>query len=101
MSSSDKGSLISVKDSSDDIKKKISKAYCPEGKENPVLDIAKILLFPVFKKLEISRPEKFGGKIMYNSYKDLEKDFLDKKLHPMDLKKIIGEKLSEMFEKIK
>ena len=101
MSSSDKGSLISIKDSSEEIKKKISKAYCPEGKENPVLDITKILIFPVFEKLEISRPEKFGGDIIYNSYKDLEKDFLDKKLHPMDLKKVIGEKLSEMFEKIR
>ncbi|MEA3248257.1 MAG: tyrosine--tRNA ligase [Nanoarchaeota archaeon] len=101
MSSSDKGSLISVKDNSDEIKKKISKAYCPEGKENPVLNITKILIFPIFKKLEISRPEKFGGDKIYNSYKDLEKDFLDKKLHPMDLKKVIGEKLSEMFEKIR
>lgn len=101
MSSSEKGSLISIKDSSDDIIKKISKAYCPEGKENPVLDITKILIFPVFKKLEISRPEKFGGDTNYNSYGDLEKDFLDKKLHPADLKKVIGEKLSEMFEKIR
>ena len=101
MSSSDKGGLISVADSSDEIKKKVSKAYCPEGEENPVLDIAKILVFPVFEKLEISRPEKFGGNISYNSYENLEKDFLDKKLHPMDLKKVIGEKLAEMFEKIR
>ena len=101
MSSSDKRSLISIKDSSEEIKKKISKAYCPEGKENPVLDITKILIFPVFEKLEIARPEKFGGNIIYESYKDLEKGFLNKKLHPMDLKKVIGEKLSEMFEKIR
>jgi len=101
MSSSDKGSLISVADSPEDIKKKISKAYCPEGESNPVLDIAKILVFPVFSELEIKRPEKFGGDISFDSYEKLEKDFLGKKLHPMDLKNIIGEKLVEMFEKIR
>jgi tyrosyl-tRNA synthetase len=100
MSSSEKGDIISVKDSSEEIKKKISKAYCPEGEENPVLDIAKIIIFPVFEKLEISRPEKFGGNITYDSYEKLEKDFLGKKLHPMDLKNIVGEKLSEMFKKL-
>tara|TARA_Y100000310_G_C20680897_1_gene815861 strand:- start:2320 stop:3261 length:942 start_codon:yes stop_codon:yes gene_type:complete len=98
MSSSDKESLISIKDSSNEIKKKISKAYCPEGQPNPVLDITKIIIFPVYKKLKISRPEKFGGNIEYNSYEKLEKDFLSKKLHPMDLKKVVGEKLAEVFK---
>jgi len=101
MSSSDGGGLISVKDTGEEIKKKISKAYCPEGERNPVLDITKILVFPVFKSLKISRLEKFGGDVVYVSYKDLEKDFLERKLHPMDLKKIIGEKLVEMFDKIR
>lgn len=101
MSSSDKGSLISIADSSAEIKKKINEAFCPEGKKNPVLDIARILVFPVFEKLDISRPEKFGGNISYNSYSKLEKDFLAKKLHPLDLKKSIGEKLAEMFENIR
>ncbi len=100
MSSSDKESLISVKDSSKEIKNKISKAYCPEGGENPILDIAKIIILPEFEKLEIKRPEKFGGNVTYNSYNDLEKDFLSKKLHPLDLKNIVGEKLAELFEKI-
>jgi len=101
MSSSDKESLISIKDSSDEIKKKISKAYCPEGQINPVLDIAKIIIFPVYKKLQIKRDKKFGGNVNYDSYKKLEKDFLSKKLHPMDLKKAIGEKLAQVFEKIR
>jgi tyrosyl-tRNA synthetase len=100
MSSSEAGGLISIKDSSEEIKNKISKAYCPIGEKNPILDISKILIFPVFGKLEISRPEKFGGNITFNNYEDLEKDFLNKKLHPMDLKNIVGEKLAEMFKKI-
>jgi len=101
MSSSDKESLISVADSSEEIKNKISRAYCPEAEKNPVLDIAKILIFPIFEKLKIKREKKFGGDIEYSSYFSLEKDFFSKKLHPLDLKKIVGEKLSEMFEKIR
>ena len=44
---------------------------------NPVLDIAKIIIFPVFEKLEIKRPEKFGGNKSYNSYHELEKRWSD------------------------
>lgn len=101
MSSSDKESLISVSDSSEEIKNKISKAYCPEGEKNPVLDIARILIFPFFKEIEIKRDKKFGGDVSYSSYEELEKDFLNRKLHPLDLKKIIGEKLSDIFEKVR
>ncbi len=101
MSSSDSSGLISVKDSKAEIEKKISKAFCPQGQANPILDIAKIIIFPVFEKLEIKRPEKFGGNKSYSSYEDLEKDFLVSKLHPTDLKNIVAEKLSIMFDKIK
>jgi len=100
MSSSDKDSLISVADSSLEIKRKISQAFCPEAKENPVLDIARILIFPAFEKVEVKRPEKFGGNIKYDSYSDLEKDFLTKKLHPADLKAVVGDKLVEMFARV-
>ncbi len=112
MSSSDSSGLISVKDSSADIKKKISKAFCPEGKKNVVLEIARILIFPFFDtqgghenlsrgKVEVKRDEKFGGNVKYDSYSDLEKDFLGKKLHPMDLKVMVGENLAKMFEKVR
>ena len=101
MSSSDKESLISVVDSNEEIKNKIAKAYCPEGKQNPVLEIAKILIFPVFEKLEISRPDKFGGNVSYDSYEKLEGDFMAKKLHPADLKGAVGGKLAEMFGRVR
>ena len=101
MSSSDKESLISVADSSAEIKRKISQAFCPEAKANPVLDIARILIFPAFGKIEIKRPAKFGGDVKYDDYSDLEKDFMSKKLHPADLKSIVGDRLVEMFEKVR
>ena len=101
MSSSDGEGIISVKNSSGEIKNKIAKAFCPEAQANPVLEITKILIFPVFEKMNIKRDKKFGGDISYSSYQDLEKDFFAKKLHPADLKKVVGEKLAEMFAKIR
>lgn len=101
MSSSDKSGLISVADSSSEIKRKISKAYCPEAQKNIVLDIVRILIFPFFEKIEVKRDKKFGGSVKYDSYPKLEKDFLSKKLHPLDLKNMAGERLAEMFEKIR
>ncbi len=101
MSSSDASGLISVVNSSAEIKKKISKAFCPEGKKNTVLEIARILIFPFFEKIEVKRDKKFGGSVKYDSYSKLEKDFLSKKLHPMDLKNMAGERLAKMFEKIR
>jgi len=100
MSSADKSNLISIKDSSAEIKKKINKTHCPVGEMNPVLEIVKILMFPFFEKLKIKRDKKFGGDINYSDYKGLEKDFMSKKLHPADLKNVVGEKLVELFGKI-
>lgn len=99
MSSTDEKNLISINDSKEEIKKKIAKAYCPEGKYNPVLEIAKFLLFPRFEKIKIKRDKKFGGNVIYDSYEGLKKDFLSKKLHPADLKIFVSDKLSEMFKK--
>ena len=103
MSSSIKESMISILDSDKEIKDKISKAYCHEGdiKENPILSIIKLIIFPSREKFIIERPEKFGGKIEFGSYLDLEKSFLEKKIHPMDLKNSCAKYLSEILVKIR
>lgn len=49
-------------------------------------------------KLDINRPAKFGGNITYKSYRELEKNFAEKKLHPMDLKNSVAEKLIQILE---
>jgi tyrosyl-tRNA synthetase len=88
MSKSLPGSGISVTDSFEEIKKTINGAYCPEGDitENPLLQIMKLIVFPKFEKIEIKRPDKFGGNLSFNNYVELEKIYSEKKLHPMDLK---------------
>lgn len=80
---------ILIHDSSEDIKNKINAAYAPEGdiQLNPVLNWTRNLVFyDGDGSLEIKRDGKFGGDITYKDYEDLEKDYANKKLHPMDLK---------------
>jgi tyrosyl-tRNA synthetase len=85
----------------EEIRKKIKGAFCPEGEVefNPLLDWAKYLVFISDKsKLAIERPEKFGGNVAYGNFEDLEKDFSEKKLHPMDLKAAMADKLVEIMK---
>jgi tyrosyl-tRNA synthetase len=100
MSKSIPSSAIYMTDGEAEIRKKIKNAFCPEGEVefNPLLDWAKYLVFINDKsKLEIKRPEKFGGDATYGSYEDLESDFSNKKLHPMDLKNAMADKLVDIM----
>ncbi len=101
MSKSKPDTCIFVHDSLEEIKRKITNAFCPEGEAvfNPVLDWVKSLLFrDKDSKLSIEREKKFGGDVEYGSYIDLEMDFLNKKLHPVDLKNAVAEKLIKFLE---
>lgn len=103
MSKSIPGSGISVTDSYDEIKKTINAAYCPEKevKDNPVLQIAKLIIFPRIDKLEIKRPAKFGGNLKFEGYEDLEKVYSNGDLHPMDLKNSVIEQLEKIIAPIR
>jgi tyrosyl-tRNA synthetase len=103
MSKSIPGSGISVTDSDEDIKNTISKAFCPEKivEDNPMLQISKLIIFPHVKKMDIKRPEKFGGDISFGSYEELEKAFVAGKLHPMDLKAAVTTALQKIIAPIR
>lgn len=103
MSSSDKDSMISIFDNEDEIVRKIKRAFCPEGiiENNPIIEIAKYVLFPKFGEIIIEREEKYGGSVTYKKYEDLERDFIDKKLHPMDLKTAVAKYLVTLIKSIK
>ena len=101
MSASLPDTTIFLDDSPEEIKRKISNAFCPEGEANfnPVLDWVKHIIFRNEKSvLYIEREKKFGGDIDYASYQDAEMDFLTKKLHPMDLKNAVAENLIRFLE---
>ncbi len=103
MSKSLPGSGISVTDSYDEIKKTINGAYCQEKEisNNPILQIAKLIIFPRIKKLEIKRLEKFGGNLIINNYEELERLYSSGNLHPIDLKKSVIDELEKIISPIR
>lgn len=103
MSKSIPGSGISVTDSYEEIEKNIRNAYCPEKivEDNPLLQIAKLIIFPRFESIEVKRDKKFGGDLKFKSYDELEKIYSEGKLHPLDLKKATTEYLEKIIAPIR
>jgi tyrosyl-tRNA synthetase len=103
MSKSSPSSGIFVHDSDDDIRSKLKKAWCEEGniKDNPVLEIAKHVIYHEFDEISVERPAKFGGNVAYSSYSQLESDFMQKKLHPTDLKQTVANYLIKIIHPIR
>ena len=103
MSSSEPESMISINDNEDTINKKINNAYCPIGivEDNPILQMMKLIVFPRFNKIMIERSSKFGGNLEFDTYNELEKEFVNKKLHPQDLKNACNIYLNKVLTPIR
>ena len=103
MSKSNPNSAIYMTDSEETIKKKFKKAYCPEGRveDNPVLEYFRYIVFEKVDNVLIKRPEKFGGNLEFDSYKNLEKSFVDKKIHPLDLKICCAKYINDFLEPVR
>ncbi len=101
MSSSVAESAIKIYESEDSLRKKISNAYCPAGivKDNLILQICEFIVFPSDGKFAVEREPKFGGDTIFGSYKDLESAFVEKKLHPVDLKNSLSKYLIKRFKR--
>jgi len=99
MSKSDPNSGIFIHNTDDEIKKKLSKAWCEEAntQNNPLLEIARTIIFHEFNEMNVERSEKFGGNISYTDYNQLETDFGEKKLHPGDLKQTVANYLVQII----
>lgn len=107
MSASVEESKIDILASKEEIKSKINKAFCPEGviENNGVLAFFKYAIMVLKEdnkeRLIIKRAEKFGGDLELGSYNELENIFIEKKLHPMDLKSALVEELNRLIEPIR
>lgn len=95
--------MISIHDAPDLVKKKLSKAYCPEKQieGNPVLEVCKFVIFPDLegKQFLIERPEKFGGNLSFSTYQELENAFAAG-LHPLDLKNATAQHINSILEPV-
>ena len=107
MSASDPNSKIDVLADEKTIEKKINRAFCPIGEKenNAILLFAKLVIFKYLNRINkeflIERPEKYGGNLKYNEYIALEKDFVEKKIHPLDLKKAVAKYLINILKPVR
>jgi tyrosyl-tRNA synthetase len=103
MSKSKPWTCVFVHDSSDEIQKKIAKAYCPPKtvRGNPVLAIARNIVFHEKNALRVERDAKFGGDAEYDSYGALERAFENGSLHPADLKRAVARELDSAIAPVR
>ncbi|MHA2249252.1 MAG: tyrosine--tRNA ligase [Candidatus Kariarchaeaceae archaeon] len=107
MSASDESSKINVLDTIKQVKKKVNKSFCPEKEVegNTVLSFCKTVIFPFLERkgelYVINRHEKYGDKITYSSYIELEQDFVQGALHPADLKLGTGDYTNALLEPVR
>ncbi|MHA1713842.1 MAG: tyrosine--tRNA ligase [Candidatus Ranarchaeia archaeon] len=100
MSKSLPDTCVFIHDEPSEIRRKLRKAYCPakQVRGNPVIEIARLILFPLTGQIDIERPEKYGGNKTYCEYVELANDFVTGKLHPSDLKNAVIDGLVQLLE---
>ncbi len=103
MSKSKPQTCIYVHDSEKQILEKMNRAFCePKNIENnPPLEYAKHIIFRAFKEMRVERPAKFGGDLVFGSYKELEGIFRKGELHPLDLKKSVASNLNVLIKPVR
>jgi len=105
MSSSDPKSKIDLTDDEKTIKDKVNYSYCMEGNSDcGIMEFLKYVIMTIKsdnkEKFSVERADKFGGNVDYSNYNDIEKDFLEKKLHPMDLKNAVAKEIILLLDKV-
>ena len=102
MSKSKPNSAVFIHDTPEEIREKIKKAYAPpqEIEFNPLINWVETLVFWGEKtgNFKISRPEKFGGDIVYTDVDQLVEDYKSGKLFPLDLKNGLADWLIDKLE---
>lgn len=102
MSKSKPWTAIFVHDSLPTIQAKLRKAWCPVGQAdyNPVLELARYLGFRA-NGFSVERPSKYGGDVVYETYRELENDYLAQRLHPADLKNATAEAVDKAISPVR
>ena len=103
MSKSDPDSAIFMEDSEQEVNTKIKKAYCPEKEiaGNPCMEYIKYVIIPWSNKFELKRKEENGGDKTYETYDELEADYVSGAVHPGDLKPSLAAMLNEILQPVR
>lgn len=103
MSKSQPDSAIFMEDTEADVNAKIKKAFCPPGiiEGNPIFDYIKHIVFGKFQSMEVLRTAENGGDVIYTSYEEIEKDFVEGRLHPKDVKTALAKIINELLQPVR
>jgi len=103
MSKSKPETCVFIYDSAEEIKKKISLAFCPEKmvQYNPIMDICKYIIFREQETFIVERPKKYGGTVEFQSFDELVKTYEKGQLHPQDLKNAVATELIKILEPVR
>ena len=103
MSKSNPASGILIHDAENVIREKINKAYCPAGitDKNPILELIQYIVFHQFPEFIVERAAKYGGNVTYINYSDVEYDFIQKRVHPVDLKNATATHINKIIEPVR
>lgn len=105
MSASDPKSKIDLLDDEKTVKSKINSAECIAGNsDNGLMVFLKYVIMTIKKDKNenfiIKRKKEHGGDKIYENYEDIEKDFKENKIHPLDLKNSVAEEIVEILKPI-
>jgi tyrosyl-tRNA synthetase len=68
--------------------------------KNPMLMMAKYVIFPRNGGLHINRPDKYGGPIDFTDYESLKEAYFGCNLSPVDLKSGVADELVKTLEPV-
>ncbi len=105
MSASDPKSKVDLLDDEKAIKEKLNGAECIAGNpDNGIMAFLKYVIITIKhdkkEKFVVKRDKKYGGNLSYSNYEEVEKDFIAKKLHPLDLKVAVAEEIFDLLKPI-
>jgi len=100
MSKSKPESAIFIHDLPEEIERKLMKAYCPpkEVELNPILELARYILFRGEEKELVVVNAKTQERKVYKTYPELEKDYVEGKIFPADLKLSVSSAIINLLE---
>ena len=103
MSKSNPASGIIIHDDEKTIRDKVNRAFCPIGiiESNPILELIRYIIFHQFTEFIVERAAKYGGNVIYTDYSHVEADFVQKKIHPLDLKNATATYINKIVEPIR
>jgi len=99
MSKSDPSGSITIPSTPEVIRDRIASAFCPakELEANPIAELAQYVVFPWEGRLAISRPEKYGGPLEFETAAAFSAAYAEGKIHPQDLKAAVTAALQRIL----